>query len=485
MHAIGNNPLLEVLLEHKNIDLELANIFGNNAMLHCVKNSDECDLNLLLTYANKNYTIEKVKNMLNKKNLFLESPLIVAVKSSIRIVNMLLDTQLMDVNIVNSNGKTPLLLAIESENIAIVKLLLETKDVDLNTKDKFGNSAIMKLISSNDYDTIFKFLGNQNVDLSCKDSIEKTPLIQAIMLKYGKRTTYSKSDNTWDGAFNTVKMAEFPNCFEESMTNINKVDVFNRANKVNAPINSKFGNDSIYDIIVCKLLNTEGSNVNVSDMQGNTPFCLICENSDIFLFDILLSNPTFDPHFKNKKGMSSYNWIKTKYEALVCNLFGSNNYCPLETCCTHPNAYSELDTDARSVGSLGTEGTESSYYKVNNEDVLDETLDETLDDNSNAFGDLFNIFKSAAKEIAPGPKNKDKKCSTGVPKCSKSFATTEKDTFDNFDMQNVILSRKQKSSYNFMEKPVNISDSSLQNFNVVKYFYEKTKELVMQKKNII
>ena len=86
------------------------------------------------------------------------SPLLRAVKrGDENLVKLLLETDKVDVDSKDNNGRTPLSWAVQSESEAVVKLLLETGKVDVDSKDndgqtplswaaRSGNEAVVKLL---------------------------------------------------------------------------------------------------------------------------------------------------------------------------------------------------------------------------------------------------------------------------------------------------------------------------------------------------
>ncbi len=57
-------------------------------------------------------------------------------------MELLITQQNIDVNLVDKDGRTPLLLAVEKEYTKIVKLLMRIRDIDINMKDRYGRTVL-------------------------------------------------------------------------------------------------------------------------------------------------------------------------------------------------------------------------------------------------------------------------------------------------------------------------------------------------------
>jgi hypothetical protein len=78
---------------------------------------------------------------LNKKNIYGETPLHLAVKNPSKdALQVILRNRAVDINVQNDRGETPLHLAIRSEEKEIIELLLK-KNADITIKDKNGDDA--------------------------------------------------------------------------------------------------------------------------------------------------------------------------------------------------------------------------------------------------------------------------------------------------------------------------------------------------------
>jgi ankyrin repeat protein len=70
-----------------------------------------------------------------------EKWLVYIYNSNIEAVKYLLDNKLIDVNIQDENGWTPLICASIYNRIEIVKLLLSYKNINVNHQNKWGRNS--------------------------------------------------------------------------------------------------------------------------------------------------------------------------------------------------------------------------------------------------------------------------------------------------------------------------------------------------------
>uniref|UniRef100_A0A183BQX3 ANK_REP_REGION domain-containing protein n=1 Tax=Globodera pallida TaxID=36090 RepID=A0A183BQX3_GLOPA len=75
-----------------------------------------------------------------------------------------------DVNALDRDGKTPLIVAIEHENIEIIVLLLQQSQLDINKQDKSSRSALeIALLEKHTFEIAKKLITIDGLDLGCAD----------------------------------------------------------------------------------------------------------------------------------------------------------------------------------------------------------------------------------------------------------------------------------------------------------------------------
>lgn len=489
-HSLSSTEILNYLLTETNIDLEIVNLCGNNPVSYCIQNSNDVSLTKLIDYMKQNYTIEKSKKILNIVNELGDSPILLAVKSgNVKNVQKLLNTGLVDLNVKNPEGKTPLLISIEEKFEEIYEMLLEEKYVDINMCDNCGNTPLTKAIESNQYKLIFNLL-KKNVNINNFDPIKRSSLLKSLILKYNSPKILSPiRENIVENfnGFNLIQYSNISECF-------NKLEPdYSLHNNLNLScpeiLIKKSKNDNIFksssqlcDVILSKLIKNENTDVNSCDLEGNTPFSVICENNDIFLFDLLLSNKSFDPTQKNIKNMSPYDFIKNKYEDMICEMFGNINYCPVTNTNTNNtfniNEISEKKLNFESFESLeDSENSKCFEYDINNSEA------ESLNDisNNNLSENLNNKpLSELLKKITEIP-NVAEKISKLLGEITNSKNLHEKINNLLTDYKNDLNRIEHVCKHH--ENKIKITEIKIKQFGTIKYFYEQTQKKMKEMKN--
>jgi ankyrin repeat protein len=414
-----------------------------------------------LDYIKQNYTKDKTKKILNHKNFTSKTPLMLAIESSMtNVVKLLLGTKLIDINNVDHEGKTSLLYSIENDLSDIVELLLSNKDINVNIADNYGNTPIIRAIELGDNKLIFSLL-TKMAELNTVDSTGRSPLIHALLLKYNRPKIIARNNfnNYEDFGFVGSTCGDFSRCFkDQNFIGNNGPEMFAKKNKLD--VNMK----DLYDVIVSKLIKYPDTDVNVSDIQGRTPMTLICNNEDVFLFNTLLSSPKYNPHVKNVKGISDYEFIRHKYETLSCNLFGSDRYCPLKCCTKHKKIDREkIKEETQIIKDIAKEIdglSEDSDSLVDNCTDFEIGHELSMNDNipTTEKCNLHGVSKSVALE------------DYFVTDCPQLYDMGYSD-IPNYSMSSVEITR-------------HVSEIDIKKFSVLKYFYEKMTSLTESKEVI-
>lgn len=303
-----------------------------------------------------------------------------------------------------------------------------------------------------------------------KDTIGRSPLIHSLMLKYRSFSSNMYNSHriqsdvaTYELGFSGRTYVELPKCFGSDFMGLNGPESCSKTKKMETSLKS---NANLHDVISCRLIKLLNSDVNVSDIQGNTPISLICDNNDVFLFDMLLQNPSFDPHFKNSKGISCYNYIKNKYEREVCTIFGTETYCPLEICSKHEkfSRQKEIEIIKEVAKEISSQCSDSS---LDSEDCLNESMESMLDDQLECDLDCTNKILS----VSPEPRLVNIYKPVGINSCVKSQSYSDSCSDLYFGQM------ESKENWNDDCKPNFIDELSLKKFSTIKYFYEKLRKL--------
>jgi ankyrin repeat protein len=286
IHSVSNISLLKLLLEYDNIEINACNDLGMSAIMCAIKDHQYVSLTELLKYINSKLEPNEIRTVINHKNNFGDSPLLMAVKlANQHAFDLLLRTPYIDVNTYDLGGNTSLMIAIDAKNKYFIEKIINCATVDVNLCNKFGKSPIMKAVETENMENIVDLL-NKNVNINSVDSLGRSVFFNIVALKY-------KNDS---GA-------------HKQYINFYPCDGFMECREI-VDTDNYFKKSSVYDMIIVKMLNSGKINVNTSDIFGNTPFSLICRNSDVYLFDKLCEYSSFDPNFKNSKKLSSFDIIE-------------------------------------------------------------------------------------------------------------------------------------------------------------------------------
>jgi ankyrin repeat protein len=166
------------------------------------------------------------------------------------------------------------------------KIINETKDIDLNVRDESNNYLIQFIIIYNKIDLIDLFI-EKKCKIDIIDNDGKTLLFYAIK-------------------FNYYKMIE-------KLINIHYIGVpliELKDKSKNYPIHYAvfFNNIKIIELLVSKKIN-----INITDINGNTPLILSIKNKNKAIIKFLLDLPDINPNITNNQGHTALH-IAANYE---------------------------------------------------------------------------------------------------------------------------------------------------------------------------
>ena len=141
MMALRNPEIVQVLLQHEGINVNVQNEKGDTALMLAAK------------------------------------------EGNLAIVKELLRHKEIDVNVQNNIGQTVLMLAVyESPNLEIVKELLKRKEIDVNLQDRNGNTALILTNYVSKYDrrqAVEELLEHDEIDVNVQNKDGDTTLMVA------------------------------------------------------------------------------------------------------------------------------------------------------------------------------------------------------------------------------------------------------------------------------------------------------------------
>ncbi len=157
--------IINSILDHPNLDICVKNISGYNALHYAIESKNIRFLSTL--FKNKNIDQYLISNIINTNCLIHYAIQI----ESYKTIEILLKIQGVDVNTLDRNGVTPLMISIFLYNSDVFSMLLEHPEIDINIKHKEHGVSVLHIIQNDKYHKKFQ-LPNDFI-VSAKLSIKK------------------------------------------------------------------------------------------------------------------------------------------------------------------------------------------------------------------------------------------------------------------------------------------------------------------------
>ena len=156
-----------LLLEQKGIDINTSDSFDKTA-LHFAAGHDQNSEALAMMLLARNTSV-------NQRDSQGQTPLYMAVSSNaVRCIQLLISDERTNPNISSSYHQTPLGLAVYDNNAACVELLLNDKRTDPNIKGVCSISPLMYAVKKNHVACVELLLADPRVDLMTRDNYERS-----------------------------------------------------------------------------------------------------------------------------------------------------------------------------------------------------------------------------------------------------------------------------------------------------------------------
>ncbi|XP_050399699.1 uncharacterized protein LOC126816929 isoform X2 [Patella vulgata] len=230
---------LKSILSDKTIDINNTCDLGRTAMFYCIKSDIQPieKLELLISYGAK----------LDVKDKDGNSILHVACEyGCVETVKLLLNTGRVDIESMDNDDETPILLAMRSRHQPVEKLeLLISYGAKLDVKYTFGDSLLHAACMIGCVETVKRLLNTGRVDIESMNHFKETPIFNAIFSfekpieKVELLISYGAKLDVKDGDSNRLlhEACEY-GCVEivEWLLNTGKVDIESKGNDDETPI---------------------------------------------------------------------------------------------------------------------------------------------------------------------------------------------------------------------------------------------------------
>jgi ankyrin repeat protein len=199
----NNIEMVKLLLNYKDINVNHQNNWNNTALIIASRNNnieivkillnhpdiniflkDNCDKTALDYAKERNYKeietllinhIEKINNkQINRYKKEEWTNYICG--NNIEAIKYLLNNNLIDINIQDNIGTTPLMYASYCNNIEILKILLSYKDINVNHQNKWKNTALILASCWNNIEIVKILLNHPDINIFLKGGDDKTAL---------------------------------------------------------------------------------------------------------------------------------------------------------------------------------------------------------------------------------------------------------------------------------------------------------------------
>ena len=301
----GYTPLYYAV-KKKNVDIAkvLVEFAGSDDIVNVFDNNDRTPL----YWACANGHIEMVNFLLEKgAKIFTErereNPLHLVVElGDFHLVTVLIESGIVDVNIINQCYDTPLHVACLKGHLKIVQFLLR-KGADVNMKGNFGHTPLHRAIKIGYFDIFQELLAIKNIDINIVNDHGDTPLHTAcmednekmvrILLKKGATFfIFRKFTTPLHWAAEQGDVAIMQRLLE--VGNIDDVDVLNEFEET--PLILACEHDHLEMV---KFLLKRGAKLSIQGDAGYTPLYWAVFNYNLELTQELFASGTVDVNIQN------------------------------------------------------------------------------------------------------------------------------------------------------------------------------------------
>ncbi|CAN9183856.1 unnamed protein product [Alternaria alternata] len=328
----GHKDVVRLLLSRVPSSVEMEDQRGNTALNIAVR-GDRLEIKKLLLQEGRFSTPSPLF-----EQCFMDS----VRKGATDVLGVMLQRKLLDPDLEDDGGRTPLSWAARNGHEAVVKLLLDTGKVDPDAKNKNGWTPLSWAAENGHAAVVKLLLDTCKADPNTKDESEWTPLLWAAqnghtavvkqLLDTGKADPNAEDESEWTPLLWAARNGH--TAVVKQLLDTGKVDP-DRKNK-NGWTPLLWAAENGHVAVVKQLLDTGKIDPDAKDESGSTPLSWAAENGHAAVVKQLLDTGKVDPDRKNKNGWTPLLWAARNGHAAVVKQL-------LDTGKANPNAKDESE----------------------------------------------------------------------------------------------------------------------------------------------
>ncbi|KAM3076143.1 hypothetical protein ACMFMG_006342 [Clarireedia jacksonii] len=254
------------------------------------------------------YALRKLLNSENINNLDSDgnTPLLLAAKEGHKdVVQLLLATDGVDLNCKDKENLTPLSWAAWNGHKDVVQLLLATNGVDLNCRDTYDGTPLLLAAQEGHKDVVQLLLSTDDVDLNCRDRDGSTPLMCAashghkdvVQLLLATDGVDLNCRNTYDSTPLMCAASHGHKDVVQLLLATDGVDLNCRNTYDSTPLllAAQYGHKDVVQL----LLATNGVDLNCRNTYNSTPLLLAAQDGHKDVVQLLLATNGVDLNCRN------------------------------------------------------------------------------------------------------------------------------------------------------------------------------------------
>ncbi|KAL0942303.1 uncharacterized protein CTRU02_200189 [Colletotrichum truncatum] len=215
------------------------------------------------------------------------------------VVDSLIQTNRINIDPIDCDGRTPLTLAAKKGHVTIVKRLMDTNQVDVDSRDRLGRTPLSYAAGSDCIEIVRLLVQTNRVDLNSRDDHGRSPL------------SYAAEESH-------VAVAKY-------LLETNRVDANSRGRRGRSPLSrgrtplsyaSEWGKKGICEM----LLQTGKVDADSRDFRGRSPLSYASDEGHEDACRLLLQTGKVEPDSRDQQGRSPLSYASEAGYDEICDL---------------------------------------------------------------------------------------------------------------------------------------------------------------------